>query len=139
MWVSGETCTTKSGWIEEGSNKKMEVNVKVSRGKYGEMSDDDVFINDLSGAYIDPTNHEFTDTNALRIVCLTESSSGITPSVDSKQNGVYLSNAWDCGLYYDDVVDVEAKASAEAAGYNTNYSTDNDPQSMNYNYMNNVR
>ena len=32
MWVSGETCTTKSEWVDDGANKKMIVDVKLSRG-----------------------------------------------------------------------------------------------------------
>ena len=136
MWVSGETCTTKSEWVEDGSNKKMQVDVKLSRGNAGVMSDDEIIIENITGDYIDPTNNEFTDTNALRIVCLSEG--GVIPSVSTPQNGVYLSNIWDCGLYYGPS-DTEAKARAEAAGYNTNYSTDEDASASGFNYMNNVR
>jgi hypothetical protein len=49
--------------------------------------------------------------------------SGVTPSVETKQNGIYLSNVWDCGMYYGPG-DTVAKAAAEAAGYKTDYSTD---------------
>ena len=138
MWVSGETCTTKSDWIDEGANKKMLVDVKLSRGSTGTMSDDEIVIENINGDYIDPTNTEFTDTNALRIVCLQEGPSGIKPAVDTPQNGIYLSNAWDCGLYYGPS-DADAKAAAEAAGYITDYYTDESPDASNYNYMNNVR
>ena len=138
MWVSGETCTTKSDWIDEGANKKMLVDVKLSRGNTATMTDDEIIIEDINGDYIDPTRTEFTDTNALRIVCLQEGPSGVTPSVDTKQNGIYLSNVWDCGMYYGPS-DTEAKAAAEAAGYKTNYSTDESSSASNYNYMNNVR
>jgi hypothetical protein len=56
------------------------------------------------------------------------------------QNGVYLSNVWDCGLYYDEEVDADAIAAAQAAGYKTdNYRTDTGATASNYNYMNNVR
>jgi hypothetical protein len=104
------------------------------------MSDEDVIIETLSGDYIDPTRTEFTDTNALRIVCLTEGPSGTTPSIDSMQNGVYLSNVWDCGLYYDEATEADAIAAAQAAGYKTdNYRTDTASTASNYNYMNNVR
>jgi hypothetical protein len=138
MWVSGLTCSNESTWIEDGDNRKIQVNTRLSHGKYGEMTDENLYINNLSGDYIDPTGNEFTDTNALRIICLEEAPSGITPSIESKQNGIYLSNVWDCGLYYSPS-DTEAKAAAEAAGYNTNYSTDEDSSASNYNYMNNVR
>jgi hypothetical protein len=41
-------------------------------------------------------------------------------------------------LYYGPS-DTEAKEAAEAAGFNTNYSTDEDSSASNYNHMNNVR
>lgn len=140
MWTSGKTCTTESQWIDDGANKKMIVDVRLSRGNNSEQRDEDVIIETLDGPYIDPTRTEFTDTNALRIVCLTEGPSGTTPSVDSMQNGMYLSNVWDCGLYYDEATDADAIAAAQAAGYKTdNYRTDTNPDASNYNYMNNVR
>ena len=141
MWVSGETCTTKSEWVDDGTNKKMIVDVKLSRGN-GEgdkfVEDKEIIIDNLSGDYIDPTSTEFTDTNALRIVCLTDGG-GVVPSIDTPQNGIYLSNVWDCGLYYDehDAADIEARHKANAAGYNTNYLSEDQPSS--YNYNNNVR
>ena len=141
MWVSGETCTTKSEWVDDGTNKKMIVDVKLSRGN-GEgdkfVEDKEIIINNLSGDYIDPTSTEFTDTNALRIVCLTDGG-GVVPSIDTPQNGIYLSNVWDCGLYYDkrDAADIEARDKADAAGYNTNYLSEDQPSR--YNYNNNVR
>jgi len=140
MWQSGETCTTKSDWIDDGANKKMIVDVKVSRGNDGTMTDDEIIIENLNGDYIDPTRTEFTDTNALRIVCLQEGAGGVIPAVNSPQNGVYLSNVWDCGLYYDEDVDADAITAANAAGYKTdNYRTDTGSTASNYNYMNNVR
>ena len=141
MWVSGETCTTKSEWVDDGTNKKMIVDVKLSRGN-GEgdkfVEDKEIIIDNLSGDYIDPTSTEFTDTNALRIVCLTDGG-GVVPSIDTPQNGIYLSNVWDCGLYYDEhnAADIEARHKADAAGYNTNYLSEDQPSS--YNYNNNVR
>ena len=138
MWVSGETCTTISDWIEDGSNRKMQVDVKLSHGNTAEMTDEDLTTIDLTGDYIDPTRTEFTDTNALRIICLQSGPSGVTPSVETKQNGIYLSNVWDCGMYYGPG-DTVAKAAAEAAGYKTNYSTDEREGRSGYNYMNNVR
>lgn len=141
MWVSGETCTTKSEWVGDGTNKKMIVDVKLSRGN-GEgdkfVEDEEIIIDNLSGDYIDPTSTEFTDTNALRIVCLKDGG-GVVPSIDTPQNGIYLSNVWDCGLYYDEhnAADIEARHKADAAGYNTNYLSEDQPSS--YNYNNNVR
>ena len=138
MWVSGLTCTNESQWVEDGANRKIQIYSRLSRGRYAEQTDDDVYIKDLTGDYIDPTNNEFTDTNALRIVCLEEGPSGTTPDVASMNNGLYLSSTWDCGLYYGPS-DTEAKAKAEAAGYKTDYSTDEASTATNYNYMNNVR
>ena len=104
------------------------------------MTDDDIYIKDFNGGYVDPTRTEFTDTNALKIVCLDVEPSGTTPTVSSKQNGIYLSNVWDCGLYYDEVEDAQAISDAEAAGYITDpYRTDTGSTASNYNYMNNVR
>ncbi len=140
MWVSGITCTNESSWIEDGMNRKLQVDTRLSHGNVATMQDENLYITTLNGDYIDPTNNEFTDTNALRIICLEEGPSGVTPSIDTKQNGIYLSNVWDCGLYYGNTAeDAEAKAKAQAAGYNTNYSTDEDSSASNYNYMNNVR
>jgi hypothetical protein len=138
MWVSGETCTTKSDWVDDGANKKMLVDVKLSRGNDGTMTDDEIVIDNLTGDYIDPTNKEFTDTNALRIVCLTDGGS-VTPAISTPQNGIYLSNVWDCGLYYDtnNAEDREAMDKANAAGYNTNYLSED--QESHYDYNNNVR
>ena len=140
MWVSGRTCSTESEWVEDGANRKIEVHARLSRGNTAAMSDDDVFIETLNGDYIDPTRTEFTDTNALRIVCLQEGPSGTTPSVDTMQNGIYLSNVWDCGLYYNEATDADAIEAADAAGYVTDpYRTDTSSTASNYNYMNNVR
>jgi hypothetical protein len=141
MWVSGLTCTNESQWVEDGANRKIQIYTRLSRGKYSEMSDEDIFIEKLESPleYIDPTNSEFTDTNVLRIACINEGPSGTTPSVESMQNGIYLSNEWDCGLYYGPS-DTEAKEKAEAAGYKTaNYSTDETQGASGYNYMNNMR
>jgi hypothetical protein len=140
MWVSGKTCTTESEWVEDGANRKIEVHTRLSRGNTATMSDDEIIIETLNGDYIDPTRTEFTDTNALRIVCLTEGPSGTTPSVDSMQNGIYLSNVWDCGMYYNEATDADAIAAAQAAGYITDpYRTDTDSTASNYDYNNNVR
>jgi hypothetical protein len=139
MWVSGLTCTNESQWVEDGANRKIQIYTRLSRGRFGEQTDDDVYIEDLTGDYIDPTNHEFTDTNALRIACVQEGASGQTPAVESRQNGLYLSSTWDCGLYYGPS-DADAKAQAAAAGYRTDpYSTDEASDATDYDYNNNVR
>jgi hypothetical protein len=140
MWVSGITCTNESEWVEDGANRKIEVHTRLSHGNGAAMTDEELTIETFAGDYIDPTNTEFTDTNALRIVCLTEGGGGTIPDIKSKNNGIYLSNVWDCGLYYGTTEeDLIAKSQAEAAGYNTNYSTDEDDSASGFNYMNNVR
>lgn len=140
MWQSGMTCTSTSNWIDDGANKRLEVDVRMSHGNTGKQDDDELIITGFTGDFIDPTRTEFTDTNALRIVCLQEGESGSTPDVRSLQNGVYLSNVWDCGLYYDEIEDVDAITAANAAGYKTdNYRTDTGSTASNYDYNNNVR
>jgi hypothetical protein len=67
-------------------------------GKWQE--DEDLVITDYNGDCIESGDSacaysEFTDTNVLRIVDLT--SLGFVP--ESKYNGLFLSNVWDCGQY----------------------------------------
>lgn len=139
MWVSGMTCTTTSEWVDEGANKKMMVDVRPSYGKTAEMSSDDLYIVDLTGKTIEHGVTEFTDTNALRIVCL-EDGGGVIPDISAKQNGIYLSNVWNCGKYYQVSTEAEEMAEVEASGYKVeDYTTDEDASSSSYNYMNNVR
>ena len=139
MWVSGMTCTTTSEWVDEGANKKMMVDVRPSYGKTAEMSSDDLYIVDLTGKTIEHGVTEFTDTNALRIVCL-EDGGGVIPDISAKQNGIYLSNVWNCGKYYQVSTEAEEMAEVEASGYKVeDYTTDEDTSSSSYNYMNNVR
>ena len=83
MWTSAQTCTSESEWVEDSEGRKMEVNVRLSHGKSNVMTDDDLTINSIG-------NSELTDTNVLRTVCLPD-------GVALGQNGIYLSNAWDCG------------------------------------------
>ena len=139
MWQSGMTCTSISNWIDDGANKRLEIDVRASHGNTARQTDEEIVITGFTGDYIDPTRTEFTDTNALRIVCLQEGESGSTPDVKSLQNGLYLSNVWDCGLYYGPS-DTEAKQQAAAAGYIVDpYSTDETGEASDYNYNNNVR
>lgn len=139
MWVSGMTCTTTSEWVDEGANKKMMVDVRPSYGKTAEMSSDDLYIIDLIGKTIEHGVTEFTDTNALRIVCL-EDGGGVIPDISAKQNGIYLSNVWNCGKYYQVSTEAEEMAEVEASGYKVDdYTTDENASASYYNYMNNVR
>jgi hypothetical protein len=137
MWVSGMTCTTTTNWIDEGANKKMLVDVRASYGKGNRMTDEDIYITDCDAKIIEPGVSEFTDTNALRIVCL-ESCGGTLPDLKDNQNGIYLSNAWDCGKYYDrtNPTDMAGHDAVDADGYNANYWVDNDASAIDYsNYL----
>ena len=138
MWVSGMTCTTTSNWVDEGANKKMLVDVRPSYGKTATMTSDDLYITDLTGKTIEHGVNEFTDTNALRIVCL-EDGGGVLPDIAAKQNGVYLSNAWNCGKYYQESTEADEMAEVEADGYNVNYFTDETEGGETADYSNYLR
>lgn len=138
MWVSGMTCTTTSNWVDDGANKKMLVDVRPSYGKTATMTDDDLYITDITGKTIEHGVNEFTDTNALRIVCL-EDGGGVLPDIAAKQNGVYLSNAWNCGKYYQESTEAEEMAEVEADGYNVNYFTDETDEGNTADYSNYLR
>lgn len=134
-----DTPSTHSYVVEVGQNRHMAVDSRLSHGKHNVMTDEDLVISTNDGVYIDPTRTEFTDTNVIRLVNITEGQDGIILPPDNPYNGLYLSNAWDCGLYYSETIDADAIAAAQAAGYNTNYYTDESQTASNYNYMNNVR
>lgn len=71
------------------------VDVRLSHGNSNQMTDAELTITDFSGEEIEQGYNDFTDTNVLRLVDLTDR--GITPDFGS--NGLYLSNDWDCGQY----------------------------------------
>ena len=105
--VKGSESPTTSVIVEEDptdeGKKIMTVNARLSHGNNigSWQEDDELIIKNYSGDCIEGSpegeclKSEFTDTNVLRIVDLTEV--GIVP--DSKYNGLYLSNVWDCGQY----------------------------------------
>ena len=139
MWVSGMTCTSVSNWVDDGANKKMLVDVRPSHGNIlNGMTDDDLYITDLTGDTIEHGVTEFTDTNALRIVCL-EEGGGVIPDVTSPQNGIYLSNVWDCGKYYQESTEADEMAEVSADGYNVNYFTDESDEGKTADYSNYLR
>ena len=135
-----DTPSNHTSVVEVGQNRHLAVDSRLSHGNHNGMSDDELVIVDNNGVYIDPTRTEFTDTNVIRLVNITDGPDHTVLPADNPYNGLYLSNAWDCGLYYSETVDAEAIAAAEAAGYiTTNYRTDENSTASNYNYMNNVR
>jgi hypothetical protein len=83
-------------------NSRVAVDVRLSHGnEIGKwQSDDELVINQFTRDVPDSgdghTISEFTDTNVLRIIDLTETA-GVNP--ESNFNGLYLSNIWDCGQY----------------------------------------
>ena len=137
-----DTPSTHTDWKVIGQNRHMLVDARLSHGinAYEEsgMDDDELLIKDFTDEYISPSSSAFSDTNVIRIVDISEGKAGEPLTPENKYNGIYLSNIWNCGLYYGPS-DTEAKAAAEAAGYNTNYSTDETSSASDYNYMNNVR
>jgi hypothetical protein len=137
MWVSGMTCTSVSNWVDEGANKKMLVDVRASAGRDMLMTDDDLYITNLTGKTIETGVTEFNETNVLRIVCLNEGP--VIPDVSTPQNGLYLSNIWDCGKYYQQSTEADEMAQVEADGYNVNYLTDESGEGSTADYSNYLR
>ena len=86
---------TLSAITEDDKNYLLEAHVRLSHGnEVGKwQSDEDITISNYNGDEVEPGVHEFTDTNVLRKVDI--------PSEipQSKYNGLYLSNVWDCGQY----------------------------------------
>lgn len=87
---------------DDPDKKMIAVDVRLSHGNDTArwQEDEDLVITDYNGGCIESgdsacTYSEFTDTNVLRIVDLT--SLGFVP--ESKYNGLFLSNVWDCGQY----------------------------------------
>jgi hypothetical protein len=101
------------------------------------MTDEDIYITDCDAKIIEPGVSEFTETNALRIVCL-ENCGDISPDLEDNQNGIYLSNVWNCGKYYDSTnpTDMAGHDAVDADGYNADYWVDNDSTATDYsNYL----
>lgn len=89
-------------YLEDPDKKIIVVDTRLSHGNDSGrwQEDEDLVITDYNGGCIESgdsacTYSEFTDTNVLRIVDLT--SLGFVP--ESKYNGLFLSNVWDCGQY----------------------------------------
>ena len=87
---------------EDPDKKIIVVDARLSHGNdMGKwQEDEDLVITDYNGDCIESGDSacaysEFTDTNVLRIVDLTRM--GFVP--ESKYNGLFLSNVWDCGQY----------------------------------------
>ena len=83
---STQTSTAKLYADGADSEKKLKVDVKVSRGKGSSMEEGNLVITSSDDA-------EFSDTNVLRKVEIAGE------PIESNANGLFLSNSWDCGEY----------------------------------------
>ena len=136
-----DTPTTHTDWKEIAQNRHMLVDVRLSHGNQMSMDDEDFTISGKVSAFTESIiPREASDTNVLRIIDIKETNDGLILDPDNPYNGLYLSNLWDCGLYYDEVEDAEAIAQANEAGFVTDpYRTDTGSTASNYDYSNNVR
>ena len=86
--LTSSTYTSTAKLYAEGADteKKLKVDVKVSRGKGSSMEEGNLVITSVNDA-------EFSNTNVLRKVEISGE------SIESNVNGLFLSNSWDCGEY----------------------------------------
>ena len=86
--LTSSTYTSTAKLYAEGADteKKLKVDVKVSRGKGSSMEEGNLVITSVNDA-------EFSNTNVLRKVEIAGE------SIESNVNGLFLSNSWDCGEY----------------------------------------
>lgn len=131
-----ETCTTHTGVKEVAQNRHMFVDVRMSHGnKATGMTDEELSMTSMDDKY-------FSDTNVLRYINVSETRDHQHLDPDNGYNGMYLSNYWDCGKYYQTATEGAEIADMVAEGfevYNTNYKTDEDGSASDYDYNNNVR
>ena len=83
---STQTSTAKLYADGADAEKKLKVDVKVSRGKGSSMEEGNLVITSSDDA-------EFSDTNVLRKVEIAGE------PIESNANGLFLSNSWNCGEY----------------------------------------
>ena len=86
--LTSSTQTSTAKLYADGSDveKKLKVDVKVSRGKGSSMEEGNLVITSSDDA-------EFSDTNVLRKVEIAGE------PIESNANGLFLSNSWNCGEY----------------------------------------
>ena len=139
--ILGEHTPTNEVRVEhDGLNTLIMADARLSHGNTREtwQTDEQLNIIDYQGSLIEKDKYEFTDTNVLRIVDLTETY-GYQPQ--SKFNGLYLSNEWNCGKFYQEATEFEEIDEIKAQGFSDESIgyTDENPNAYGYNYMNNVR
>ena len=103
---STQTSTAKLYADGTDAEKKLKVDVKVSRGKGSSMEEGNLVITSSDDA-------EFSDTNVLRKVEIAGE------PIESNANGLFLSNSWNCGEYT-----VDDTPTAQNI-FNTRYSNEN--------------
>ena len=86
--LTSSTQTSTAKLYADGADveKKLKVDVKVSRGKGSSMEEGNLVITSSDDA-------EFSDTNVLRKVEIAGE------PIESNANGLFLSNSWNCGKY----------------------------------------
>lgn len=86
--LTSSTQTSTAKLYADGADveKKLKVDVKVSRGKGSSMEEGNLVITSSDDA-------EFSDTNVLRKVEIAGE------PIESNANGLFLSNSWNCGEY----------------------------------------
>ena len=86
--LTSSTYTSTAKLYADGADvdKKLKVDVKVSRGKGSSMEEGNLVITSSDDA-------EFSDTNVLRKVEIAGE------PIESNANGLFLSNSWNCGEY----------------------------------------
>jgi hypothetical protein len=121
--VTTSTKVVQDPYIED--NKIITVDVRLSHGnEEGKwQTDEELTITSYSGDCIETVSGEcasteFTDTNVLRIVDLTERGY----REDAGYNGLYLSNVWNCGQYTENGVGTPGEK----------YKIDDSPTAENY-------
>lgn len=103
---STQTSTAKLYADGTDAEKKLKVDVKVSRGKGSSMEEGNLVITSSDDA-------EFSDTNVLRKVEIAGE------PIESNANGLFLSNSWNCGEYTADDTPTAQNI------FNTRYSNEN--------------
>lgn len=86
--LTSSTYTSTAKLYADGADaeKKLKVDVKVSRGKGSSMEEGNLVITSSDDS-------EFSDTNVLRKVEIAGE------PIESNANGLFLSNSWNCGEY----------------------------------------
>ena len=134
--LGSETSTTHTEVNEVGDYRQIVVDARLSHGnKIPGMSDSELAITNVDDKY-------FSDTNVLRYLNITETREHQPLDPDNSYNGLYLSNEWDCGKYYQDSTESAEITEMISEGYEVyreKYKTDESTSASDFNYNNNAR